>query len=440
MNLRISIFGLGYVGTVSLGCLSREGHRVIGVDIDPTKRDLIRQGLPPIIEDGMKELIAEAVAGTSVEVTDDGTYAIHNSDISFVCVGTPSNSNGSQDLSAIKRLSIHFGNAMRSKSDYHVFVVRSTVVPGTVEDIIKPIIEKHSGKKIGEHFGLCFQPEFMREGSSIKDFNNPPYTIVGGDSERSVEMVRKVFGHLPCEFISTPIRIAEMLKYANNTFHALKMTFANEIGRVCQAFGVESYELMELVCCDTHLNISSAYMKPGFAFGGSCLPKDLKALLYVAKSKDVRVPMLSHVLPSNTLHIHHAIDMVIEKGRRSVGMIGLSFKSGTDDLRESPMVLMAEHFIGKGMELMIYDPLVSVSRLIGANRRYIEESIPHIASLMCDRVEDLIERSQVLVVGLQDKLLLDKLYAMCRKDHFVLDLVGIADREKILGQYRGVCW
>jgi len=440
MKYRISIFGLGYVGTVSLGLLSLEGHRVIGVDIDRSKLDLIRKGVSPIIEEGVQELISGAVRSGRAEATDDIAYAVQNTDISFVCVGTPANLNGSQDLSAIKRVAAQIGEALKEKSEHHVVVIRSTVPPGTVEGVIKVILEEHSKKRVGEHFGLCFQPEFLREGSSIKDYNNPPFTVVGGDSESSIEKVRQIFGHLSCNFISTSIRSAEMLKYCCNVFHAIKIVFANEIGRLCQSLEVNPHEVMNLFCQDKHLNISPAYLKPGFAFGGSCLPKDLKALLYQAKTKDVVLPMLSNVLPSNSIHIEHAINMVLSFEKRSVGMLGLSFKSGTDDLRDSPLVVMAEYLIGKGKNLKIFDPEVNLSRVTGANRRYIETTIPHIESLMSDRCEDVIKGSEVIVVGLPDKRITETLYSQCRKDQIILDLTGVADRSKISGKYYGLCW
>ena len=440
MKYRISIFGLGYVGTVSYGCLVLEGHRVIGVDIDSNKLNFIRKGISPIIEEGVQELIADAAKSGRGEVTDDVAHAVQNTDISFVCVGTPASQNGSQDLSAIKRITAQIGTALRGKQDYHVVVIRSTVHPGTMEGVIKPLLEEHSGKKSDEHFGLCFQPEFLREGSSIKDYNHPPYTVIGSDSERPIEMVRHVFEHLPCEFITTSIRSAEMLKYCCNVFHAVKIAFANEVARLCQSLEVNPFEVMNLFCQDKHLNISSAYLKPGFAFGGSCLPKDLQALLYLAKMKDVNLPMLSQVLPSNSIHVERAINMVLNIGKRSVGMLGLSFKSGTDDLRNSPLVVMAEHLIGKGMNLQIFDPEVHLSRISGANRRYIETTIPHISSLMVERCEDVIDRTEIIVAGLPDKRILEVLYSRCKPDQIILDLVGAVDGSKIKGKCYGLCW
>lgn len=437
--MNISIFGLGYVGAVSLACLARDGHRVTGVDIDPGKLELIRSGRSPIIEEGIQELMREVVASGRVTVTNDAGEAIAATDVSFVCVGTPSSPNGSQDLGAIKRLAEQIGAALRKKGRGHVIVIRSTVRPGTVEETIKPLLESSSGLKAGSDFGLCFQPEFLREGTSIKDYDRPPFTVVGAHDEHSVAALRTVFGHLPCEFVHTSIRTAEMLKYACNAFHAVKVGFANEIGRISQSVGVDPFDVMRLVCLDKQLNISPAYLRPGFAFGGSCLPKDLKAMLYVAKERDVNLPMLANVLPSNRVHIDHAIDFVLGAGKRTVGMIGLSFKSGTDDLRESPLVTLAERFIGKGLDLRIYDPEVNLSRLMGANRRFIEEAIPHIAALMTNDVADLVSRSQTLVVGLKTPEVLTALEST-RPEQLLLDVAGLPGRDKLKARYQGICW
>ncbi len=438
--MNISIFGLGYVGAVSLACLARDGHTVIGVDVDASKLNLIRQGRSPVIEEGLTALMQEVAAGGRVHVTDDAAFAVHNSDISFICVGTPSRPNGSQDLRALERLTVQLGIALAGKTAYHVFVVRSTVIPGTVEDMFIPLLERHSGKRVSCDFGVCFQPEFLREGSSIRDFDNPPFTVVGGDSERSVARVRQVFQNGAGGFRVSTIRTAEMLKYACNAFHALKITFANEIGRICQALEIDSHEVMQLVCADTQLNIAPTYLRPGFAYGGSCLPKDLRAICHLADRRDVAVPMLAAVSRSNELHIEHAISLVLSSNHRSVGMIGLSFKSGTDDLRESPLVMMAERFIGKGLKLQIYDPDVSLSRLVGANRRYIEDTIPHIGSLMRDDLGGLIDESEVVVVGLRSHAVLTTLERHCRRDQSILDLVNLPNRHRLLATYQGVCW
>jgi GDP-mannose 6-dehydrogenase len=437
---RISIFGLGYVGAVSLACLARDGHRVIGVDIDAKKLELIRSRNSPILEEGIQELMREVVDSGRVSVTDDAKAAMRDTEVSFVCVGTPSAANGSQDLTAILRLSEQIGTALASKREFHTVVIRSTVQPGTVEEHIQPILERASGKKSGVDFGLCFQPEFLREGSSINDYDNPPYTIVGGNCEQAVNVVREVFEHIDARFMVTSIRVAEALKMSCNAFHALKITFANEIGRLTQALGIDSHEVMRLVCADTHLNISPAYLKPGFAFGGSCLPKDLRALTTIARQHDLSLPMLSSLLASNRVHIDHAVDKILRLGRPKVGMLGLSFKTGTDDLRESPLVMVAKRLIGEGCELRIFDPEVHLARLIGANRSYIESNIPHLSSMLCSKIEDMIDPSDVILVGLQQSVLNDALQARVRPEHHLIDLVNLPNRDLLRCQYEGACW
>jgi GDP-mannose 6-dehydrogenase len=440
VSKRISIFGLGYVGAVSLACLARDGHRVTGVDIDATKLELIRSRKSPILEEGIQELMRDVVDSGLVTVMNDAAAAIRDTELSFVCVGTPSAANGSQDLTAILRLAEQIGAALGAKNEFHTLVIRSTVQPGTVEEQIEPILERASGKKSGVDFGLCFQPEFLREGSSIRDYDHPPYTIVGGNCEQAVNAVREVFQHLEARFMVTSIRVAEALKMSCNAFHALKITFANEIGRVSQALGIDSHEVMRLVCADTRLNISPAYLKPGFAFGGSCLPKDLRALTTIARRYDLVLPMLSSLLPSNRVHIDHAVDKILKLGRPKVGMLGLSFKTGTDDLRESPLVMVAKRLIGEGCELRIFDPEVHLSRLIGANRSYIEANIPHIASLLCPKIEDMIDPSDVILVGLQQSALNDALQARVRPEHHLIDLVNLPNRDLLRCQYEGACW
>jgi GDP-mannose 6-dehydrogenase len=436
----VSIFGLGYVGAVSLACLARDGHRVVGVDIDQAKLDLIAAGKTPVVEEGMIELMAQVAASGRVEVTRDTREAVAKTDLSLVCVGTPSAPNGSQDQGAMLRLAHELGAALRAKDGVHVVVFRSTVVPGTVEEVLRPILEGESEKKDGEGFHVCFQPEFLREGSSIRDYDKPPFTVVGASSPAPVETLRGLFGHLPCAFHATSIRAAEMLKYACNNFHALKITFANETARLCEALGVDPFEVMDLVCRDTQLNISKAYLKPGFAFGGSCLPKDLRATTYLAKMRDVELPMLSGILPSNRAQIDHAIAKVLASGKRRVGMVGLAFKSGTDDLRESPLVLLAEHLIGKGLNLLVYDPEVQLSNLLGANRRFIETHVPHIGALLRRELEEVIEASDLLVVGLADARTVEMLGERVRDDQVVLDLANLGDRRPPRGTYMGLCW
>jgi len=438
--MKISIFGLGYVGAVSLACLARDGHSVIGVDVDKAKLDLIRAGKTPVVEEGMVELMGRVAASGRVTVTTDVVQAVRDSEISLISVGTPSAPNGSQDQSAIVKLAHELGRAIRDKTASHVFVFRSTLVPGTVEEVLRPIVERESGKQEGKDFHFCFQPEFLREGTSIRDYDRPPFTVVGASSEGAFTKLRDLFGHLPCEFHATSIRAAEMVKYCCNNFHALKITFANETARLCEALGVDAFQVMDLVCKDRQLNISPAYLKPGFAFGGSCLPKDLRATLYLAKTRDVELPMLGNVLQSNRFHIDHAIAKVLSSGRRRVGMIGLSFKTGTDDLRESPLVLIAEQFIGKGLSLLVYDPEVHLSRLLGANRRFIEQHVPHIGSLMHEDIESVISASDILVVGLSGPAIFEALKRHVRDDQIVIDLVNIPQRETVRGQVIGLCW
>lgn len=438
--MNISIFGLGYVGAVSLACLARDGHRVIGVDVDQAKLDLIAAGRTPVVEEGMVELMSDVVRSGRVGVTRDVHAAVLETDVSLVCVGTPSAPNGSQDQSAMVRIAKDLGGAMRAKSTPHVFVFRSTLVPGTVDETLRPLIASESGKREGVDFHVCYQPEFLREGSSIRDYDKPPFTIVGGVGEGGTAKMRELFGHLPCEFHATSIRAAEMVKYCCNNFHALKITFANETARVCEAMDVDAFEVMNLVCQDRQLNISPAYLKPGFAFGGSCLPKDLRATLHFAKTHDVELPVHAAIVPSNRAHIDHAIAKVMASGCRRIGMIGLSFKTGTDDLRESPLVTLAEHFIGKGMQLLVYDPEVHLSNLLGANRRFIEQHVPHIGTLLRREIAEVVDASDLIVVGLGDKAVATALVAHVREDQIVLDLVGMPGRETLRGRYEGLCW
>jgi GDP-mannose 6-dehydrogenase len=370
----------------------------------------------------------------------DAEDALLRTDLSLICVGTPSAHNGSQDQSAMLRLAHDLGRAMRHKAGEHVFVFRSTVVPGTTEDMLRPIIEQESGKRDGQDFHVCFQPEFLREGSSIRDYDHPPFTIVGANAEAPAARLRELFGHLPCEFHTTSVRAAEMIKYCCNNFHALKITFANETARLCEALGVDPFQVMDLVCRDTHLNISPAYLKPGFAFGGSCLPKDLRATLYLAKTRDVDLPMLGSVLASNRAHAELALAKVLRTGKRHVGLIGLSFKTGTDDLRESPLVALAEQLIGKGLHLRIYDPDVLLSRLLGANRRFIEEHIPHIGVLLQPDLDEVVAQSDVLVVGLAGRAIGDALRRLVRKDQVVIDLVNLDGRRALRGRVSGLAW
>lgn len=438
--MKISIFGLGYVGAVSLACLARDGHQVIGVDIDQDKLNAIGSGKTPVIEEGMIDLMSQVVSSGRVVVSHDVAEALTGSEISMICVGTPSAPNGSQDLSAMLRLARQLGEAMRYKESPHIFVFRSTLIPGTVEDVIRPIMEETSGKKEGVEFFCCFQPEFLREGSSIRDYDNPPFTIVGCNHDFPEERLRALFGHLHCEFIRTNVRAAEMVKYCCNNFHALKITFANETARLCEALAVDPFQVMDLICRDTHLNISRAYLSPGYAFGGSCLPKDLRATLHIAKQRDVDLPMHNGILLSNKVHVEYAIQKVFSRDSRKVGLLGLSFKTGTDDLRESPLVFLAEQLIGKGVHLNIYDPEVQLSRLLGANRSFIEQRLPHIGGMLREALEQVIAECDVLVVGLASKDIFTALENYVTENHYIIDLVGLPNRTVRRGKVEGLCW
>ena len=438
--MKISIFGLGYVGAVSLACLSRDGHDVIGVDIDRTKLDLIAAGKTPVVEEGMVELMQQVAASGRVTVTTDAREAVLGSEISLVCVGTPSAANGSQDQGAILRLAREIGAALAHKTVPHVVVFRSTLVPGSVEDVLRPIIEEASGKKDGTDFHLCFQPEFLREGSSIRDYDKPPFTIIGANHEAAVERLQALFGHLPCEFIRTSVRAAEMMKYCCNNFHALKITFANETARLCDALGVDPFEVMDLVCRDKQLNISKAYLRPGFAFGGSCLPKDLRATSYLAKMRDVELPMLSAILQSNREHLDLAMARIAATGQRRVGFVGLSFKTGTDDLRESPLVSLAELLIGKGYQLAVYDPEVHLARLLGANKSFIEQHLPHIGEMLQPELAPVVAGADVLVLGSNSPAVLQALARECRAEQVVIDLVGLPEGHGLKARVQGLCW
>jgi len=397
--MKLSIFGLGYVGCVSAACFADRGHEVIGVDVNPLKVQIINDGRSPIVEPGIAELISEGVRQTRLRATTDAQEAVAVSDVSLVCIGTPGNHNGSVDLSYIKRACQQIGEALAKKSRYHIVAMRSTMLPGTIEQTVIPTLEIFSGKKAGRDFGVAVNPEFLREGSSIYDFTNPPFTLIGADDEETSLPLQRLYAGTEAAMITVGIKEAEMVKYACNSFHAMKVAFANEIGNVSKALGVDSHVVMDVFCKDTKLNLSPYYLKPGFAFGGSCLPKDIRAITYKAKELDVEVPLLNSILLSNRQQIDRAIDAVLRTGYKNVGVLGLSFKPGTDDLRESPMVTLIETLIGKGLKLMIYDRDVELARLFGANKQYIEREIPHISSLMNPDLNTVIEGSEVVIIG-----------------------------------------
>lgn len=438
--LGLSVFGLGYVGSVSAACFASRGHRVVGVDANPEKGEFIRNGKAPVIEERIGELVADVVDAGLLTVSDDPVAAVQDTDITLVAVGTPSSPNGGLTTTFLERASHEIGTALATKDGWHVVVYRSTMVPGTCEGVLVPILERASGKKIGVDFGVCVNPEYLREGSSVRDFLEPPKTVVGESDARSGAMVVGLYDGLPGPRFRVPIPVAEMSKYVDNTFHALKVAFANEIGVVCRALGLDSHAVMELFLADTKLNISRAYLKPGFAFGGSCLPKDLRALIHTVRLHDIDAPLLSSVLPANEAHLRRALDMVIVCGRRRIGIFGLSFKAGTDDLRESPLVELAERLIGKGYDILIYDANVAVSRLMGANRAHIAEQLPHIGQLVTDDVNKVLEHAEVCIVGSDDQAVRAALHGA--GDRMVIDLVRLPEIERLRaeGNYVGIGW
>lgn len=436
--MKLSIFGLGYVGCVSAACFAKEGHEVIGVDVSATKVAIINEGESPIVESGIGDLIKNMVASGKLRATTDTDDAIGNSDVTLICVGTPSNPNGSLDLTYVKRVCEQIGERLKTKSHRHVVVVRSTMLPGSVADVVIPALENSSGKKIGSDFAVCINPEFLREGTSLKDFYAPPFTLIGVDDEESAKTVRSLYASIEAPLYCTSVKTAEMIKYVCNCFHALKVSFANEIGNICKAMSVDSHEVMDIFCQDTKLNLSPYYLKPGFAFGGSCLPKDLRAINYKAKQLDVEVPILSSILRSNKLQIDRAIEMILATNKKRIGVLGFSFKAGTDDLRESPMVTLIETLIGKGYELSIYDRDVSLARLFGANKEYIERQIPHISQLMRATMGEVVEFADVIVLGNKSGEFKD--LDLTKKDGpLVIDLVRLFERKSD-NSYEGICW
>ena len=438
--MNVSVFGLGYVGSVSAASFAADGHTVVGVDVNPDKVASLNEGCSPIVEKGLGELIRNASANKSLRATTSTDEAVQATDLSLLCVGTPSRKNGSLDLSYLERVCEQIGSALKSKDSYHVVVVRSTVLPGTTHDVVIPTIEKASGKKYGTGFGVTVNPEFLREGTAIHDFRNPPLTLVGHNYKSDAAPTEALYARVQAPLITTSIRTAEMMKYASNTWHALKVCFANEIGNLCKRVQIDSHEVMDIFCRDEKLNLSSYYMKPGFAFGGSCLPKDVRALQYRAKEVDLEMPVIQSILGSNQLQIQHALEQIIDSGKKRIGVLGFSFKAGTDDLRESPIVILAEALLGKGYELRIYDKNVSLARLVGANKEYINRQIPHLSSLLCDSIDELLEHSDVVVVGNAAPEFSDAL-RRTRPEHVIVDLVRVkTDRSEIPGQYQGICW
>ena len=435
--MKITVFGLGYVGCVVSACMAKDGHDVIGIDPDVTKVDAINRAQSPIVEPELGEVIAKAVGLGRIHAL---TSTSEIGDVSFVSVGTPSNGNGSFGASQILRVTAQIGELIAKTNHFHVVTIRSTVLPGTVEGKIIPLLESSSGKKLGEGFGVCVNPEFMRETTAVYDYYHPPMTVIGSTDEWSGALVASLYDRVDAPLERCSIRTAEMMKYACNAFHALKITFANEIGNFCKALGIDSHEVMHIFCKDRKLNLSPYYLKPGFAFGGSCLPKDLRALLYESKLRDIEIPMLNSLLESNRLQVARAVDQVTKTGKNRIGVLGLSFKAGTDDLRESPIVSLIESLIGKGYAISVYDEEVSLARIRGANKRYIEQSIPHIASLLRERIQDVIDESEVLVVAKKGESF-EESVAGLNHGSVVVDLVRIfSDRSRQPVNYEGICW
>jgi GDP-mannose 6-dehydrogenase len=442
--MKIAVFGLGYVGVVSAACFARDGHSVLGVDPSAVKTDLVTQGKSPIIEPGLEALIAAAVATGRLKAIADHAAAVDHAEVMLICVGTPGQPNGSLDLSFVRRICQQIGTRLGQIDAYKVVAIRSTLLPGSMQNTVIPTLEESSGKKAGCDFGVCINPEFLREGTAIYDYDHPPKTVVGAADQRAAGVVKGLYSALPGPMIVTDLRTAEMIKYVDNSWHALKVTFANEMGRLCKSMDIDARVLMRLFCQDTKLNISTTYLRPGFAFGGSCLPKDVRALTYQGRLLDVETPVLAAILASNQVQISHALAMIRATGQRRIGLLGLSFKEGTDDLRESPIVTLAEQLIGKGYELLIYDRNVKLASLVGANRDYILNHIPHIGRLLVDSPAALVDQSEVIVLATAEKEFGDLLPTLA-SDKAVVDLVGIwaqsaANDTASAKRYDGIAW
>lgn len=435
--MEIAVFGLGYVGAVTAACFAAEGHCVIGVDTDSYKVQCIMEGRSHIVERDLEDYIRRAREAGRLIATTSADEAVAQSDVALICVGTPSRRNGSLNLEFVERVCRQIGSALAERPEPYIVVVRSTVLPGTCEGLVIPILENASGKRHAEGFHVCMNPEFLREGTAIHDFYHPPLTVIGSQSVEAAQRVAELYANIPAECVKTDLRTAEMVKYANNAFHALKITFANEIGAWCKREGVDSHVVMRLLTMDTKLNISPAYLTPGFAFGGSCLPKDLRAMVYRAHQHDLTLPTLESILVSNRLQIERTVELIVQLGKKRVGVVGLAFKAGTDDLRESPVVTLCEYLINKGFVLRIYDPNVSLAAIYGSNRAYIEREIPHIHTLMCDSLQQLIDESEVIVLANSDQRVVPYIF---RDNQTVVDLVRCVSPEAIRGRYIGLYW
>ncbi|RPI34541.1 MAG: UDP-glucose/GDP-mannose dehydrogenase family protein [Chloroflexota bacterium] len=436
--MKVSVFGLGYVGAVSAACLATDGHEVLGIDVNPQKVRQIQAGKSPIIEPGLSERVAEAVQSGQLKATTHAEAAVLASEVSLICVGTPSNGNSSLDTRYVEKVCAEIGSALAKKRSYHVVVFRSTILPSTVRELLIPILEQHSQCQAGVDFGVCMNPEFLREGSSIRDFYNPSFVIIGELDRRSGDVLEKLYQSVDAPVFRTNIQTAEMVKYVSNAFHALKIAFANEIGALCKTHGIDGQEVMEIFIKDKLLNISPAYLRPGFAFGGSCLPKDLRALAYRAKQSDLELPLVNAVLRSNEIQIQRGIKLVEQTGRKKIGVLGLSFKPGTDDVRESPAIPLVETLIGRGYQVMVYDEIVNTNMLVGSNKIYLERELPHIASIMSPSVEELVKASEVVVITNGSKAFYD-IPRLIGPDQTLIDLVGIAKKSHGFA-YEGIGW
>ncbi|HKQ26596.1 MAG TPA: UDP-glucose/GDP-mannose dehydrogenase family protein [Burkholderiales bacterium] len=437
--MRICVLGLGYVGTVSAGCLAQEGHDVVGVDPEPRKVDLINAGKTPIIEKDIGPIIQRQVAAGRLRATTDVAAAVGQADLSLVCVGTPSRPNGDIELKFVRRVCDEIGAALRHNDGAPAVVIRSTMLPGTMRDVVIPALEASSGRSAGVEFGVCINPEFLREGTAVHDYFNPPKTVIGEFNRASGNLLASLYARIEAPLIRTDIETAEMVKYADNAWHALKVGFANEIGNLCKGLEVDSHRVMDIFCQDTKLNLSPYYLKPGFAFGGSCLPKDLRALLYKAKTLDVSLPILSAILPSNEQQIERGVRAVVDMESKKVGILGFSFKAGTDDLRESPVVDLTERLIGKGYDLRIYDRNVSLARIHGANRDYILNHIPHISRLMVSSIDEVLDHARTIVIGNAAAEFRD-VPKRLGDGQTIIDFVRITDSRSVTGVYEGICW
>jgi GDP-mannose 6-dehydrogenase len=436
--MRISIFGLGYVGAVSAGCLARAGHEVIGIDPAETKVDLINRGRSPIIEPELGDIVRDEVRAGRLRATTDVAEGVRASELSLICVGTPSLANGGLDLSYVRRVCEQIGRELRRKPGFHVIAARSTMLPGSTRGMVIPVLEESARKRAGRDFGVCTNPEFLREGTAVQDFHGPPKTVIGELDERSGAALLEVYRGIDAPVVRTDVETAEMVKYTDNAWHALKIGFANEIGNICKALGVDAHRVMDIFCRDTRLNLSPYYLRPGFAFGGSCLPKDVRALLYKSRMLDLHLPILNAILPSNERQMLRGIDMIMQQGRRRVGVLGFSFKAGTDDLRESPMVEVIERLIGKGYDLRLYDRNVNLAGLVGANRDYILNRIPHISRLMVGSVDEVLEFAETVVIGTGEREFWS-VPERLRPDQRVIDFVRLPNFPDN-GNYNGICW